>query len=54
MYKAILNQLENKQIKHIEISKTDTITNEDYASHYCRIRGNEEKSGQNYVGFYYM
>ena len=54
MYKAILKQLTDKQIKHIEINKIDTITNKDYASHYCRIRGNVEKSGQNFVGFYYM
>ena len=38
----------------IEINKIDTVTNKDYASHYCRIRGNVEKSGQNFVGFYYM
>ncbi len=54
MYKAILKQLTDKQIKHIEINKIDTVTNKDYASHYCRIRGNVEKSGQNFVGFYYM
>ncbi len=54
MYKAILKQLEDKQIKNIRINKNDTITNIDYASHYSRIRGNEKKSGQNFVGFYYV
>ena len=53
MYKAIINQLKKQEIKNIEISEIDTITNQDYASHYCRIRGQENKSGQNFVGFFY-
>ena len=53
MYKAIINQLKKHEIKNIEINEIDTITNQDYASHYCRIRGQENKSGQNFVGFFY-
>lgn len=53
MYKAIINQLKKQEIKNIEINEIDTVTNQDYASHYCRIRGQENKSGQNFVGFFY-
>ena len=53
MYKAIIKQLKNQNIKNIEINETDTVTDKNYASHYCRIRGKKDKAGQNFVGFFY-
>lgn len=53
MEKAILKQLAEKNIKNIKINEIDTITNPNYASHYCEIRGNKAKQGQNFVGFFY-
>lgn len=53
MEKAILKQLEKQNITNITINPRDTITDENLASHYCEIRGNKNKTGQNFVGFYY-
>lgn len=50
---AIVNQLIKKGIKHIEISSINTATDSNYYSHYQSTRGQKEKNGQNFVGFYY-
>lgn len=53
MLTAIRKQLEKMGIKHIEISKYDTITNKEFYSHADYCRGNRKKDGYNVVGFYY-
>lgn len=50
---AIAEQLTKKGIKHIEISPINTATDSNYYSHYQSTRGQKEKNGQNFVGFYY-
>ena len=50
---AIRIQLEQMGIKHIEESPLNTITNDKFYSHYASIKGNNEKLGQNFVGFFY-
>ena len=57
-YSINLNGIIRKQLKdigitHIKESKIDTITNDEYYSHYAYIHGNKDKQGQNFVGFYY-
>ena len=51
--KAIMNQIEKYSLAEISISKIDTATNKDYASHYASVHGDSSKLGQNIVGFYY-
>lgn len=53
MYTAIKKQLQSQKIKNIIINKKDTITDSTLASHYCAVKGQKEKIGQNFVGFYY-
>lgn len=53
MIKAIKNQLQKIGIKHLEISKNDTITNKKYYSHAGYKRGSRKEHGQNLVGFFY-
>ena len=50
---AIRIQLEQMGIKHIEESPLNTITNDKFYSHYASGKGNNEKLGQNFVGFFY-
>ena len=50
---AIEKQLKDIGIKHIDISPIDTFKDNNYYSHAASTRGNKEKSGQNFVGFYY-
>lgn len=50
---AILEQLEIKNIKNIEISPHDTATNPYFYSHFASYKGNKAKYGQNFVGFSY-
>ena len=50
---AIIEQLKKKNINNIEISPIDTIEDKNYYSHSAVIHGNEEKNGQNFVGFFY-
>lgn len=51
--KAILNQLKNYDLGEIKISKIDTATDPNYASHRKANEGIKSKKGQNIVGFYY-
>lgn len=53
LVKAIIKQLESINIKHIYVSKIDTYANENYYSHLAEHQGNEKKTGQNFVGFFY-
>lgn len=53
MIKAIKKQLQKLEIKHLKISKTDTITNKKYYSHAGYISGKRKEFGQNMVGFFY-
>ena len=53
MNRAIREQLEKKGIKHIEESNIDTTIDPRYYSHIEAVKGNKEKFGQNFVGFYY-
>lgn len=50
---AILNQFKEYKLGNIEISKINTATNSNYASHKKALLGFKEKKGQNIVGFYY-
>jgi len=50
---AIRKQLEDIGIKHIEESKIDTMSDDRYYSHRESAKGNKDKHGQNFVGFYY-
>ena len=54
MTQAIVDQLEQKGIKHIEISSKDTISDPFFYSHCASIQGKENKKGQNFVGFFYQ
>ncbi len=51
--KAITNQLREFPLAKIMISPIDTAKDDRYASHYEAVKGNNEKKGQNIVGFYY-
>lgn len=51
---AMIEQLENVGIKNITISNEDTITDNIHYSHSASSKGNKEKFGQNFVGFYYI
>ena len=51
--KAIKNQLEEYPLGEIKVSKINTATDPNYASHKEAATGNKEKIGQNIVGFYY-
>ena len=53
MNRAIRIQLEQIGITHIEESPLDTITNDKFYSHYGSGKGNNNKFGQNFVGFFY-
>lgn len=50
---AIVNQLNSKGIKNIEISPYDTVKSDKYYSNSASSKGNKEKFGQNFVGFFY-
>lgn len=50
---AIVKQLRNFGIKHIEISPINTATHPDYYSHVEEYLGKQKDGGQNFVGFYY-
>ncbi len=54
MEQAINNQLKDLNIKNITFSKHDTITDNIHYSHSASFKGNKEKFGQNFVGFYYI
>lgn len=51
--KAIRNQIKEFDLAEIKVSKINTATNKDYASHREATLGNKEKLGQNIVGFYF-
>ncbi len=51
--KAILNQINEFNLKEINISNIDTASSNNYASHYKAFHGDKSKLGQNIVGFYY-
>lgn len=53
MIKAIQNQLKKVGIKHLKVSKIDTITNQKYYSHAGYVCGSRKEYGQNIVGFFY-
>lgn len=53
MVKAIKKQLQKIGIKHIKISKNDTITDKNYYSHAGYTREGRKEYGQNMVGFFY-
>ena len=50
---TITKQLVSKNVKNITISPIDTITNDEYYSHYASLKGKKDKFGQNFVGFFY-
>lgn len=50
---AIVDQLKEIGIKHIDISEKDTITNNEFYSHRGASLGKKLKLGQNFVGFFY-
>ena len=54
MEQAILNQIKDLDLKNIEFSKHDTITDKIHYSHSASLKGNKDKLGQNFVGFYYI
>jgi len=51
--KAIIKQLRNLGISHIEVSPIDTIEDPNYYSHAAIYHGKKQIQGQNLVGFYY-
>ncbi len=53
LVKAIKKQLKSIGISHIKVSKIDTFKDKNYYSHLAEYNGIKEKSGQNFVGFYY-
>jgi len=53
MIQAISNQLQEIGVRHIRISKNNTITDKNYYSHAGYTRGNRKEYGQNMVGFFY-
>lgn len=50
---AIIKQLKDIGIKNIEESPINTMTDDRYYSHAEAAKGNKDKLGQNFVGFYY-
>lgn len=50
---AILNQLQEIGITHIECSPINSATDPNYYSHAAFSRKEKEKQGQNFIGFYY-
>ena len=53
LLKAIMNQLEMFSLAEIKVSNINTAIDENYASHYAAVHGDNTKLGQNIVGFYY-
>lgn len=53
LVKTIKKQLKSIGISHIKVSKIDTFKDKNYYSHLAEYNGIKEKSGQNFVGFYY-
>lgn len=53
LVKAIKKQLKSIGISHTKVSKIDTFKDKNYYSHLAEYNGIKEKSGQNFVGFYY-
>lgn len=53
MIGAIKVQLKQIDDKKIYVSPIDTVLDENYYSHIASSKGNKEKLGQNFVGFYY-
>lgn len=54
MVGAIVEQLKSVGVNNINISKEDTITNDKHYSHSASAKGNINKKGQNFVGFFYI
>lgn len=50
---AILKQLKDIGIKHIQVSPINTATDPNYYSHVEEVKGKQTDGGQNLVGFYY-
>ena len=53
MIGAMIKQIKKFNISNIEVSSEDTITNEKHYSHSAAYKGNNNKKGQNFVGFFY-
>lgn len=53
MESAIIRQLNELNINNITISPYDTVTSPLYYSHSAFVKGNIDKKGQNFVGFFY-
>ena len=53
MKQAIINQIKQFDIKEVKFSPIDTADDNSYASHTMFVKGNNNKKGQNLVGFYY-
>ena len=53
MESAIIRQLNELNINNITISPYDTVTSPLYYSHSAFVKGNINKKGQNFVGFFY-
>lgn len=51
---AIIKQLKELGIKNIEESPINTMIDDRYYSHAESSKGNKDKLGQNFVGFYYI
>lgn len=51
--KAIINQIEEFNLREIKVSPINTATDTSYASHREATLGNKDKLGQNIVGFYF-
>lgn len=50
---TILKQLKEIGVTHIECSLIDSAKDPNYYSHAAFVRGEKEKQGQNFIGFYY-
>ena len=53
MESAIIGQLNELNINNITIRPYDTVTSPLYYSHSAFVKGNINKKGQNFVGFFY-
>lgn len=53
MESAIIRQLNELNINNITISPYDTVTSPLYYSHSAFVKGDIDKKGQNFVGFFY-
>ena len=51
---VIIYQLRKYGITNIEYSNIDTYEDDNFYSHYASYHGNNNKLGQNFVGFYYI